>query len=72
MVVGGYPSEVFGKTEIYDLSGQNLSCPNVTDFPIGYGSVGTFINDKAMICGGTITTPSDTYTSDCYSYDRVK
>ncbi len=61
MVVGGYPS--FKKSEIYDLSGQNLKCPNITDYPVNFGSVGTFIDDKSLVCGGF------DYVKECYSYD---
>ena len=46
MVVGGSPNEAYGKAEIYDLSGQNLRCPSITDFPVEYGSVGIFINKR--------------------------
>ena len=67
MVVGGYPSDSYYKSEIYDLSGQNLNCTNVTDLPIEYGSVGTFINNKTLVCGG-YTYPS-VWFSECYSYN---
>ena len=60
MVVGG-PSQ------IYDLSGQNLNCPLINDSFAEYGSVGTFINNKAMVCGGY--KYQGQYFSDCYSYD---
>ena len=62
MVVGGrYTAN--GRSEIYDLSGQNLTCPAISDNPIDDGSVGIFINNKALVCGG------DPSTSDCFSYD---
>ena len=62
MVVGGNPS--FGKSEIYDLSGKNQNCSSISDHPVDYSSVGTFINNKPMVCGG-----ADPITSDCYSYN---
>lgn len=64
MVVGGYPPEANSKSEIYDLSGQNLNCPSIINFPNNYGSFGTFISNKTMVCGG-----NNPYTSDCYSYN---
>ena len=65
MVVGGGPSSssANGKSEIYDLSGQNLTCPSIDDYPFDYGSVGTFINNKTLVCGGY------PQTSNCYSYN---
>ena len=64
MVVGGYNSAQ-RKSEIYDLSGQNLNCPPINDYPVNYGSVGTFIGNKTLVCGGYTTD----YTSNCYYYD---
>ena len=64
MVVGGYPSSSYGKAELIDLKSQNLICPSIEDYPYNYdGSSGTFINNKAMVCGGAHNT------DDCYSYD---
>ena len=62
MVVGGYST--YDTAEIYDLSGQNLNCPTIADPLVDYGSVGTFINNKALVCGG-----GSPYTSVCYSYN---
>ena len=68
MVVGGEPVESSGgKVELIDLSGQSLSCPSIPDFPIPiYGSVGTFINGKALVCGGS---DGDYKYRTCYSYN---
>ena len=63
MVVGGYPDAANNKSEIYDLSGQNSTYQTMTDNPIGWGSVGTFINNKSMVCGGS------PYEAECYSYN---
>ena len=69
MVVGGYPYTVGKKSEIYDLSGNNLTCPSVPDFPTAeYGSVGIFINNKALVCGGFAFSVS-TFYSECFSYN---
>ncbi len=69
MVIGGYNSDhtAIGKVEIIDLSGKNLSCPTIPDFPIDYASVGTFISNKALVCGGRSDGNSTAYDS-CYSY----
>ena len=68
MVVGG---RSFGdESQLYDLSGKNLRCPSITDFLIDYDSVGTFIKNKALVCGGYNSYPyPGTVFSDCYSYD---
>ena len=63
MVVGGTPT--FGDSELIDLSGQNLNCPDITDYPVYSSHVGTFINNKAMVCGGS----GPLYSSDCNSYN---
>ena len=67
MVVGGFPDEVCGKAEIYELRGQNTNCPSINDFSIDYGSVGTFINNKALVCGGEEYIAD--YSSECFSYN---
>ena len=66
MVIGGYPRPSHAKSELLDISGQNLSCPDINDFPIDYGSVGVFINNKALVCGGG---NDGNFVTDCYSYD---
>ena len=63
MVVGGFGTR--GDSEIIDLSGQNLNCPTIADYPIKLGQTGTFINNKAMVCGGY----QFEYHDECYSYD---
>lgn len=64
MVIGGYSAE--SKSEIIDLSGQNLNCPSVPDFSSQFGSVGTFLNDQAWVCGGY---DGNNQTSDCFTYN---
>ena len=68
MVVGGFPPSANAKSELYDLSGQNLTCPSVADFPYYTGSVGTFINNKAMVCGGYQNDTGYWPSNLCYSY----
>ena len=66
MVVSGIPSSRDEKPELIDLKSQNLICPSIEDYPYNYyGSSGTFINNKAMVCGGF----DGYHTADCYSYD---
>lgn len=68
MVVGGYPSSAFGVAEILDLTGESTNCASIPDFPVDYASVGTFINGKALVCGGTNTSYSGSHSQTCYSY----
>lgn len=70
MVVGGWPASESYKVEVVDLSGQNQSCSDVSirDAPIDYGSVGVFIQNKPMICGGYNIEYG---TNDCYTYEKV-
>lgn len=66
MIVGGYNTQQqpFGKTQIIDLTGTNPNCLSV-DIPVDYSSVGTFIDNQALVCGGYIY-PSGS-VADCYS-----
>ena len=50
MIVGGFPYE--HDVELIDISGQNLSCPFLPNYPVESGMVGVFINEKALLCGG--------------------
>ena len=68
MVVGGNPDS--GKAEIYDLSEENRLCPLVSDFPIDSGSVGTFIGQKTLVCGGKSNQDSDAFYSQCFTYNK--
>ena len=63
MVVGGYPSSVGYDVELIDLTGQQRTCRKPDDFPGGSkGSVGTYLQDRALVCGGCC------YSSECYYY----
>lgn len=71
MAVAGWNIEYF--SEFVDLSPNNLTCPDVPDYPIMYGTVGTFINNKAFVCGGhtnNIGDDDDDYHDQCFSYDQ--
>ena len=69
MVVGGNPLSASYKAEFIDLSGESKVCPNVTDFPLTHGSVGTFFDNKAIVCGGEY--PNE-LSNICFSYEVRK
>lgn len=50
MVVGGDPAEF--QVEVVDLDNAAAVCPQINIYPLPDGSVGTFINGHAMVCGG--------------------
>ena len=66
MAIGGLDSKY--TAEIVDLSGHQLSCPYIPDSPIDDSSVGTFINERAVVCGGY--NQGDP-TKVCLSYDQI-
>ena len=67
MAVGGLGAQ--NKVEVIDLSGNGKPCRSFPYFPIQDGSVGTFINDKVLVCGGAFSgSRSWGYYSSCYSY----
>ena len=62
MVVGGVGA--LHDVELIDLSGQGRFCRKPDDFPsAGEGSVGAYIEEQTLVCGGY------PYTSDCYYYN---
>lgn len=64
MAVGGYPLNT-PTVEVIDMSNDTLTCQNLAIFPnSGEGSVATFINDNALVCGGK------TDSQKCFSYDK--
>ena len=70
MVVGGYNPDdsPFNNVEIIDPSGQNTTCPLISDYQgyAEYSFVGTFIKYNAIICGGRHYSPF-VYVDVCYS-----
>ena len=53
MVVGGFPTNVNNDVEFVDLTDQGRTCRKPDVFPGSIeGSVGTFIDDMALVCGG--------------------
>ena len=67
-MVGGFFDNEFD-VEIVDLSNQNRTCPKPSNYPVEMGSVGTFINNEILICGGGKYCGESTVTFDCYTYD---
>ena len=66
MVVGGYPSAAYGDVDLVDLTDATPNCPAIPDFATDYGAVGTFINDRAMVCGGF----GPGYPSTCQTFNN--
>ena len=62
MIIGGVKENV----KVIDISDNGKLCRSFPDFPIKYGSVGTFINGKAMVCGGY--GPGYNAYNHCFSY----
>ena len=65
MVVGGGGDGHY-KVEVIDLSGELKGCPAVTSFPLDEGSVGTFFDNRALVCGGEYP---EELSNNCYYYD---
>lgn len=67
MCVGGYGDGLDNEyeVEIIDVSGQNMSCPEMANGPVNTYAVGTFINDRAMVCNG-----NDAWNK-CHIYNEV-
>lgn len=62
--------------EISDLSSLATTCPDVSPYPVGnlnYAAVGTFVNNRGLICGGYDTYDaglgSHTVTNRCFSWN---
>jgi hypothetical protein len=65
MMVGGVGA--YNDVELVYLSGNNISCQKPNDFPYTYASIGTFLQNQALVCGGRT---SNDYSNSCYVYDR--
>ena len=63
-------TNLHGKIEIGDLNNENAVCRNVVDFRdhYYYAGVGTFINNRALICGGHHRQSSQ-YSNKCFSWN---
>lgn len=68
MVVGGYTGTSIANVELVDLS-SGRRCQQPAYLPLALnGMVGTFLNGKAMACGGYIDFQ---YQTQCYEYDEI-
>ena len=62
----GYPNDAGKQVEVLNNDGQPKLCPFVKKYPLGlWGAMGTMLNDKVLICGGT-TGGSIGATNKCY------
>ena len=67
MFFGGEYDE--NQVKAVDLTGEGRECEPIVDLPteLDYGSVATFVNDEAIVCGGSNL---DDGTSHCYALFR--
>ena len=72
MVVGGYPASAYYDVELIDMTGQGRTCKKPDVYPgAEYGSVGAFLQDRAIVCGGySYLNDSYLFTSQCYYYNK--
>ena len=70
MVLGGYTSSSrTSLVELIDLSDPGRQCREPANYPLEInGMVGTYINGKAIVCGGYTGDSSD--LNLCYQYDE--
>ncbi len=69
MIVGGNGmNDTYGQSEMVDISGNDLTCPLISAYPVDYGSVGTFINNNTRVCGGYTLS---NYKFRCFSYNML-
>lgn len=64
MIVGGSSAE--NLAELLDFSGQNRVCPEIPNCPLDSGSVGVYIDGKALVCGGFNGGQG---SDECYEFD---
>ena len=67
MVTTGTPWPSGTKTEVLDLENENLSCSNLSPFPLNvWGAVGSHLSLSPTICGGYIGR--DKLSDKCFRY----
>ena len=67
MVTTGTPWPSSTKTEVLDLENENLSCSNLSPFPLNvWGAVGSHLSLAPIICGGYIGR--DNLSDRCFKY----
>ena len=68
LVVGGRGA--FNKVELVDLFAADKTCPPLPDYPgAAVGSVGTYIDGMALVCGG-ITKDRTAAIEKCHFYNQ--
>lgn len=68
MAIGGSNVANFDVDLINLDDNPNAVCPDVANYPVAYGSVGTFIQDRVLVCGGYDI--NNETTSDCFTYNN--
>ena len=63
MIVGG--NGAVNDVEIIDLKDQNSACSKPKDCPLEQGSIGTFMDNAALVC-------EDDDSGQCFFYDNNK
>ena len=67
MVTTGTPWPSSTKTEVLDLENENLSCSNLSPFPLNvWGAVSSQLSLSPTICGGYIGR--DNLSDKCFRY----
>ena len=74
-MIGPGDQDIRRHSEIVDLGSAVAVCPDISSYPISlnYAGVGTFVNDRGLICGGyndyNSSLGSHTSTDRCFSWD---
>ena len=63
MVAGGRGAN--SDVEFIDMDNANAVCSKPKDIPLTYMTVGTYMNEKSLVCS------TDNLTPDCYYYDPL-
>ena len=71
MVVGGSPSDASYDVELIDLTGQERSCTKPNNFPVLYASVGTYLDNGAIVCGGNEIPLCSNYSQANPNWSKV-
>ena len=66
MVVAGHPTR--WQAEFIDLIDSETFCQSVANYPHRYGTLGTFVGGRAMVCGGWDVFRQ---VDECYTYDNL-
>ncbi len=68
MMVAGYTNQAINDVEVLDLNSPNTTCLKPANMATTLtDGVGTYIDENAMVCGGSTSTAAA--TTDCYTYN---